>query len=121
MLWSTVADPAWAAWANRRHGNRGLAVDRKGQIIGMVVFVLGIVILLFVFGVAYGMFSSSGARPVVPSAGLERAVLLVLVRVTLLFVMTLAGSLIASRGIELYLGSRLRPAESREPEQPHEG
>jgi hypothetical protein len=88
------------------------SMNRNGRALGMVVFVLGIAILLFVFATAYVMFaapsaqalgSSGGAPP--SAAGLGGTVVWLLVRVGLLFIMTLAGSLIAGRGIQLYLGS----------------
>ncbi len=96
-------------------------MDRKGRIVGIIVFGLGIVVLLFVFGVAYGMFFSSPEQAVVPSTvSLASVALLTLVRVALLFVMTLAGSLIASRGIDLYLGCRAAPEERTEAEKTRE-
>lgn len=88
-------------------------MDRGGRAIGMVVFIVGIVILLFVFGIAYSMFTapasqvfgSSSNATSLTATGLGAAGVLILVRIALLFIMTLAGSLIAARGIRLYLGS----------------
>jgi hypothetical protein len=93
----------------------------------MAVFALGIVILVFVFAIAYGTFTSpasdvlgTGPGPLT-APGLGGSLVMVLVRVLLLFVMTLAGSLIASRGIQLYLGGgeRTHPA-AREDETPRQ-
>jgi hypothetical protein len=88
-------------------------MDRTGRFIGMAVFLLGVVVLLVVFGMAYGMFTTpasrlfggNGGSSSVTAAQLGSAVAITLVRIGLLFVMTLAGSLVASRGIHIYLGS----------------
>lgn len=88
-------------------------MDKSGRIAGMLVFALGIVIMLFVFKAAYNMFTlpagdmlSISAKPGLPSgaAGLGSAVAWIVVRIALLFIMTLAGSMIAGKGIHLYLG-----------------
>lgn len=97
-------------------------MDKGGRIAGMAVFALGVIALLFVFGIAYSMFTSPAseilrARGAVASpsdaAGLGSAIALVLVRIVLLFVMTLAGSFIAGRGIQLYLGSERRAGRGK--------
>lgn len=85
-------------------------MDRGGRAIGMVIFILGIVILLFVFAMAYSMFTAPatqvfGGAPNATAAGLGTALALMLIRIGLLFIMTLAGSLIAARGMHMYLGS----------------
>jgi hypothetical protein len=81
----------------------------------MIVFILGIIVLLFVFWEAFSMFTSPAAELLPASAssnataaGLGSSLALMIVRIGLLFVMTLAGSLIASRGILLYLGGKGR-------------
>lgn len=82
----------------------------------MAVFIFGIILLFFVYGMAYSMFKSPASELFAPrgeslpltAGGLGSAVVLILVRIVLLFAMTLAGSLIAGRGIQLYLGSRGR-------------
>jgi len=82
-------------------------MDRKGRAVGMAIFALGIIALIFVFSVAYRMFtlpSSQLFSGPLTAAGLGSATIVVLVRIVLLFIMTLAGALIASRGIQLYLG-----------------
>ena len=98
-------------------------MNKSGRVVGMAVFALGVIILLFILGVAYDMFASP-ASDLLPSGGgdtspltaieLGRAVAWVLVKTVLLFVMTLAGALIASRGIQLYLGSgeRISPEKT---------
>ncbi|MCX6375974.1 MAG: hypothetical protein NTU88_08095 [Armatimonadetes bacterium] len=37
-------------------------MDRTGRFIGMAVFLLGVVVLLVVFGMAYGMFTTPASR-----------------------------------------------------------
>jgi len=84
-------------------------MNRTGRVVGMAIFALGILALIFVFGVAYRMFTLPAAQvlasPALTAAGIGSATVLVFVRIALLFVMTLAAALIASRGIQLYLGS----------------
>ena len=86
-------------------------MNRTGRTAGMAVFAIGIAVLFLVFGIAYGMFTSSSPELFTPSdgavnaVGLGKAAVVIFVRIALLFIMTLAGSLIASRGIQLYLGS----------------
>jgi uncharacterized membrane protein len=96
-------------------------MSKGGRTAGIAVFALGIVILLFVFALAYGMFTSSpdevfssGKSGEATAAGLGSALALVLIKVALLFVMAIAGSLIASRGIQLYLGSGEKLAGPRD-------
>lgn len=100
-------------------------VYKGGRIIGMVVFGLGIIAMLFVFAIAYSMFTSPASElfqandaSISPftAVGLGGAVVLVLVRIALLFIMTLAGSLIAGRGIQLYLSSGERDEMETPPE-----
>lgn len=82
-------------------------MKRTGRLIGMLIFALGIAALIFVFIVAYRMFTLPSPQLFsgpLTAAGIGSATLVVLVRVALLFVMTLAAALIASRGIHLYLG-----------------
>ncbi|HUV03801.1 MAG TPA: hypothetical protein VMX94_01695 [Armatimonadota bacterium] len=101
-------------------------MDKRARVVGMAVFALGVVVLLFVFGVAYTMFTSpadellsprGGQSPSLTGAGLGNALAAALVRLVLLFVMTLAGSLIASKGIQLYLGSGERPEKPGAPRE----
>ena len=86
-------------------------MDKGGRAVGMTVFVIGIVILLFVFVMAFKMFTSPASTfltvggQTINTSGLGVAVIWIFVRIALLFVMTLAASSVASRGIHLYLGS----------------
>lgn len=88
-------------------------MDKGGRIIGMIIFIMGIVILLFVFGMAYGMFTAPasqvfGSPASVTAMSLGSTLALVFIRIGLLFVMTLAGSLVAARGVHMYVGSSER-------------
>ena len=89
-------------------------MNKSGRAVGMTVFILGIILLLFVLSIAYGMFTSAasdllpstgGSASALTVAGLGASMALVIVKIALLFVMTLAGSLIASRGIQLFFAS----------------
>lgn len=88
-------------------------MDRTGKIIGMTVFAIGIIVLMVVFAVAYSMFTASWAQLMGAPGGsghvtaneLGNGLAAILVKVVLLFVMTIVGSMVASRGIRLYLGS----------------
>lgn len=85
-------------------------MDKGGRVIGMAIFVLGIVVLLIVLVVAFRMFSAPASTFLpgggsLTASGLGVTVVWVFVKIALLFVMTLAASMISSRGIQLYLGS----------------
>lgn len=93
--------------------------DGVGKVVGMLTFLGGIALLLVTFSLAYRMFSV----PPDQALGLKRGETLdvgmagqslasILVRVLLLVVMALAGSLVASRGISLYSHST-RPAPAK--------
>lgn len=90
-------------------------MDRTSRALGLFVFVLGITMLLIVFAVALWMFLGGGTHILTRTEGsgavsslgvLGSATAIVFVRVALLFVVALAGSLVAGRGVDLYLGSR---------------
>ena len=88
-------------------------MDRGGRRLGMIVFLLGIALLIAVFVMAYRMFATpistlicgTGGSSSATASQLGTAVVATLIRIGLLFVMTLASYLMASRGIHLYLGS----------------
>ena len=97
--------------------------DKFGRVIGMIVFALGTAILFFVLYAAYQMFAlpaaelfheNGSAGSPLTAVGLGTIIAWILVRIVLLFVMTLAGSIIASKGIQLYLGCTSAQA-TREP------
>lgn len=97
-------------------------MDRGGKAVGMLVFLIGVAILLFVFLIAYRMFSSpasvflatSGAAATkLNASSLVTTIVLIFVKIALLFVMTLAASSVASRGIQIYHGGQ-RDGSKRE-------
>ncbi|MGC8863705.1 MAG: hypothetical protein ACP5R5_13150 [Armatimonadota bacterium] len=88
--------------------------DLVGRVVGIVVFLGGIGLLAFVFATAYSWFSTpSAALPTSASpastapatAQLGRSALGILERIALLIVMTIVGSLLAGRGVQLYFAS----------------
>jgi hypothetical protein len=101
--------------------------DLAARITGLIVFALGIVALIFSFYVAYHQLFVSPtagivtapAKPGSPSAisTLSSSALAVLIKLAAMFVMILAGSLIASRGIQMYFAAAPAIAEavSRDP------
>lgn len=84
-----------------------------GRFLGIMVFLGGIVLLGVVFLNAYSWFTTPNAGLSVPtgtsSAGttsqLGQSAIRMLVKIGLLIVMTIVGSLLAGRGIQLYLAS----------------
>lgn len=88
--------------------------DLTGRIIGMLVFLAGVAILVFVFIAAYRYFNSNAIilKPTAPVSAtqtttnrLGESVVLLMGRIALLIVMAIAGSQIASRGIQLYFAA----------------
>jgi hypothetical protein len=86
--------------------------DLAARIIGLLVFALGIGILVFSFYVAYHQLFASPmagiaiapAKPGGPPAttALSNSALTILIRLGALFIMVLVGSLVASRGVQMY-------------------
>jgi hypothetical protein len=93
----------------------------SGAVLGILVFLVGVALLLFTFKLAYEMFmvapqDALGIKPKQPldlgQAG--QSFVGLLVKVLLLAVMGLMGSLIANRGVSMFSGSRLgHPEKSR--------
>ena len=86
--------------------------DLVGRIIGILVFLGGVGLLAFVFSLAYTFFTSSvgglqGAKAPggTVAAQLGQSAVVTLARIALLIVMTIVGSLLASRGIQLYFAA----------------
>jgi hypothetical protein len=93
-----------------------------GSLLGIIVFLGGVALLLFTFKLAYDMFSVApqdvlGIKPKQPlDLGVAGSSFVgVLVRVLLLAVMGLMGSLIANRGVTLFTGSGARHPVKKEP------
>ena len=91
-----------------------------GSIAGMLIFLGGISLLVFVFSSCYEMFT----KPIDQALGITKGKPLdyastgvafgqLLFRVILLLVMSVVGSLVASRGIHLYSNS-LNPVDPPE-------
>jgi hypothetical protein len=87
-----------------------------GRLIGMLVFLLGVGLLIWVFYIAYGLFTASPATalgmhitgdpkkdPGVTLIGTNFGWLLF--RIAFLFIMSLSGSFIAQKGINLYFSA----------------
>lgn len=100
--------------------------DLLAKVLGLVVFLGGIAVLAFVFMTAYHLFHSplgaiKTAAPgssVTPAAQqIGQSALSLLVRIALLIVMTIVGSLIAGRGVQMYFASGdLHPREPITPQ-----
>lgn len=91
--------------------------DAVGTSFGVVIFLAGVGLLAFVFFLALGLFRDPGiltAMAATPpgaaakdgGAGMTGALIGLGVKVVSLFIMALAGSLVTSKGIHLYLASR---------------
>ena len=86
-----------------------------GMVLGVVIFLIGVALLLLTFDLAYNMFTVPPSQAVVitdkgalDAAKSGQALVTVLVRVLLLIVMGIVGSLVANRGVHLFTGSRTR-------------
>lgn len=96
--------------------------DLAARFIGLLVFALGIAILVFSFYAAYKLFTAptqgiilAPAKPGGPPAtsALGSSALSILVRIGSLFIMVLVGSMIASRGVQMYFAGE-RPLKVEE-------
>lgn len=96
--------------------NSGTRNDLLGRVIGMLVFLIGVVLLLVVFYVAYTLFTAQPASalglkftgdpkrdPSAASIGTQFGWMLF--RIASLFIMSIAGSLISQKGINLYFSA----------------
>jgi hypothetical protein len=101
-------------------------VDIPSRVLGLVTFLFGVGILFFVFYLAYHLYGSplpglglpakSGTPP--PAANIGIALTHFLKQVVLLAFMTLAGSIMANRGIHLYYAAaQARAAVTANPGQ----
>lgn len=87
--------------------------DLTARLLGVTAFVLGIAIILVVLNLARGLFDDhtladrlSGGVPSHPTLEtLGMGVARLIVQIALLFLGSLCGSLIATRGIHLYMSS----------------
>lgn len=86
--------------------------DILGRVVGILVFIAGIVSLVFVFIIAYGYFTNpesafavSGGKQGSAVTQLGSQTVRLFLQIGLLVVMTLIGSLLAARGAHMYFGS----------------
>lgn len=103
--------------------NRPLRSDWMGSLIGLLVFLSGIGLLAVTFQLAFSMFSvppsvalSSGPEKAVDLTRAGESLAVVIVKVMLLLVMCVVGSVIANRGIRLYVSCRHPAPKHEEPE-----
>ncbi len=96
--------------------------DLPGRLLALLVFLTGVGMLVFVFVTALHLFQSPVpglALPVAagttapPAANIGAALAQFVRDLLLLGVMTLVGSLLASKGAHLYFGTVYPPAETR--------
>lgn len=97
--------------------------DWLGATIGFVTFLGGVALLLFTFKLAYDMFSVSPEKAVgitkdnaVDIAKAGESLASIAMRILLLLVMSGVGSMVANRGIKLYVSAR--SLTSLKPEAP---
>jgi hypothetical protein len=85
--------------------------DWVGSGLGIITFLLGLALLIFTFRNAAAMFSVSARETLGDQKDvteLGKSFGHVLLRIGLLLVMSVVGSLIAGQGIRLYLASRTK-------------
>ena len=94
--------------------------DLPGRLVALLVFLLGVAMLVFVFVTALHLFqspvpgldlSASPGAPPPPAVNIGAAMAVFARSLLLLGVMTLAGSLLASKGAHLYFGTIYPPVE----------
>lgn len=89
--------------------------DIFSRILGVIVFLAGIALLVYVFKSAHVMFISNnmglsltpvkGAQPGAMTTALGESAIKLFVRIVLLLLMSVVASLIASKGISLYFAA----------------
>lgn len=97
----------------------------SGSLLGVLVFLGGVALILFTFKLAYDMFmvppdTALGIKPKQPlDIGIAGQTFVgLLMKVILLTVMGLMGSLIANRGISLFAGSRIAERSAKPEPKP---
>ncbi len=96
--------------------------DTPGTLAGMLVFLGGIAMVAFAFSIALTTFSASpettlnlGTSETINLNRTLAAVLVLIAKILLLLVMSITGSVIASRGIRMYASSIRVHRDDREP------
>ena len=102
---------------NKQHSS-----DWFGMLLGFLTFVFGICLLFFTFKIAFELFSVPPDQAVgiakdkaVDFAQAGQSLMTVFVRILLLLVMAGVGSMIANRGIKLYVSARSLPISKAAP------
>ncbi len=107
----------------RRRISRITRGSITGSALGLFIFLVGVALLLFTFKQAFDMFSmppqnALGIKPKEPldigQAG--QSFVGLLIKVLLLALMGLMGSLIANRGVAMFAGSRIAPPKTAKSE-----
>lgn len=78
------------------------ASDRAGRGLGLGVFVLGVLLLLVVFYLAYGELAATGALAGLGGRSAGDAAFLVATKGLFLFLLAFVASAVANKGISLY-------------------
>lgn len=94
----------------------GTRSEQVARVVGMIVFLLGVALLIFVFFIAHDLFVTPPAQalglkftgdpkrdPQVAAIGTQFVALLF--RIAYLIIMSIAGSLIAQKGVNLYFSA----------------
>ena len=98
--------------------------DAPGRLLALLVFLAGVGILVFVFVTALHLFQSpvpglaplqTPGAPPPPAANIGTALADFARRLLLLLVMTMAGSIIASKGAHLYFATLYPPEPAAAP------
>ncbi len=94
-----------------------------GSTVGLFVFVGGVVLLLLTFRLAYDMFSTPPkvalglpGQKAIDFGLVGNSLTGIFVRIFLLLIMGIIGSLIANRGVHLYTHSRGLPTKPESPD-----
>ena len=94
--------------------------DASGRLLALLVFLVGVGMLVFVFVTALHLFQSpvpgletlqKAGVPPPPAVNIGTALADFIRRLLLLMVMTLAGSILASKGAHLYFGTAYPASE----------
>lgn len=92
----------------------------SGSLLGLFVFLVGVGLLAFTFKLAFEMFSAppQNALGIQKNQPLDlgqagQSFIGVLIKILMLVVMGLVGSMIANRGVTLFSGSRAAPERKK--------